>query len=213
MTTIRGITRTLLGPLSSAVSVEVEDDTGSAQVSLSSLLQGVALQGRQTIWLLADSLVPRTTSGPVSGSVETTTSKVMRKTLDFDAATAQYAQFSIGMPKSWNEGTVTAQFLWTAASGSGAVVWGVWGQAQSDGDAGDAAFGTAVTIADTLLSAGATHLSAETGAITLAGSPAEGDLVVLQFFRDAANAGDTLGVAAGLLGVRLFYTVNAGNDA
>ncbi|HRQ82671.1 MAG TPA: hypothetical protein PKZ97_16280, partial [Azospirillaceae bacterium] len=85
--------------------------------------------------------------------------------------------------------------------------------AAGDGDGLDAAFGTAQTIADTLVSAGALCQTAESAAITVAGSPAENDLVIFQVYRAVADAADTLAQDALLLGARLFYTVNAGSDA
>lgn len=173
----------------------------------------VLTQGKHTIWVPAAAMTPRTTSGAASGTVESATNKIMRKTLDFDAAATEYAQFAIAMPKSWNEGTVSFQTLWTAASGSGGVVWGLQAVAVGDGDGLDAAFGTAQTVADTLISAGALCQTAESAAVTVAGSPAENDLVIFQLYRAVADAADTAAVDAALLGVRLFYTVNTGSDA
>ena len=57
------------------------------------------------------------------------------------------------------------------------------------------------------------HVSAETGAITIAGSPAVGDEVVLQIDRDAANGSDTLNASARLVGVRIFFTTDTGVDS
>jgi len=182
-------------------------------VTPAGLAAAVAFQGKQTIWIPANAMLVRVTNGAAQGTVETTTNKVMRRTLDFDAATPEYAQFLVAMPKSWNEGTVTAEFLWTAASGTGAVIWGLQGLALSDDDALDAAFGTAQEVTDSLLSAGDLHRSAETAAITIGGTLAEGDLVVFQIYRGASDGGDTLAADAQLIGVRLFYSTGAKNDA
>ena len=100
-----------------------------------------------------------------------------------------------------------------AASGSGDVVWGLQGLAVGDDDAIDAAFGTAQTVTDTLTAADDEHLTAETSAITIAGAPAEGDLVIFQAYRDADAAGDTLGSDASLIGIRLFITLDAADDS
>ena len=203
-----------VGAAASVHAHAVSDVTG-----LQSALDGkaaaatVLTQGKRALWVPAAAMTARTPNGAASGSVETATNRVMRKTLDFDAATVEYAQFALAMPKSWNEGTVSFQALWTAASGSGGVVWGLQGVAASDGDALDAAFGTAQTVADTLTAVGALHHSAESAAVTVAGSPVENDLVILQIYRAVADAADTLAADALLIGVRLFYTTNAGNDA
>ena len=76
----------------------------------------------------------------------------------------------------------------------------------------DTAFGTAILPAvDTLTTAKDVHISATTAAITIGGSPAAEDLTCFQIYRDVT--GDNLGVDALLLGVKLFYTINARNDA
>ena len=54
-------------------------------------------------------------------------------------------------------------------------------------------------------------ISAESGAITVGGSPAAGDNVFFQIFRDVSA--DTQTAAARLIGLRLFFTTDAANDA
>lgn len=169
-------------------------------------------QGRETIWVPAGAMTSRTTDGPASGTAETTTNKVMQRTLNFDPDTTQYAQFEVAMPKCWNRGTVAAEFLWQAAAGSGVVRWGIQGRAFGDADAMDAAFGTAAEVNDTLGTVDTLRISPESAAVTIAGSPASGDMVVFQVYREAADAADTLAELAKLKGVRLFYTTNAAND-
>jgi hypothetical protein len=170
-------------------------------------------QGKQTIWVPAAAMIPRATNPPASASSEMATNRNMVAGYDFDAATNQFLQFSVAMPKSWNLSTLTAQFVWSAPSGSGNVIWGLQGVAVSDGDSLDAAYGTAQTVTDTFLAANQSHLTAETSAITIAGSPAAFDTVLFQAYRDAANGSDTFSALARLLGVRLYYSVNVGNDA
>ena len=171
--------------------------------------------GKQTIWMPAGAMVARTTSGAAAGSVETTTNKVMLKTLNFDTATVEYVQFAIQMPKSWNEGTVTARFVWShaATTTNFGVAWALQGVALSDTDAGDAAFGTAVLVTDTGGTTNSIYVTSDTAAITIAGTPAAQDWVVFQVYRAVADAGDTMAIDARLQGVQLFYTTDAANDA
>jgi hypothetical protein len=115
------------------------------------------------------------------------------------------------MPKSWNEGTVTGYAYWTAQSGSGDVVWGWRAMALSNDDALDTAFGTAATATDTLLLANDVHVSGGM-TITVAGTPAAGDISVFEVYRDANNGSDTLAVDAELLGFKIEYTIDAAND-
>lgn len=172
-------------------------------------------QGLHTIWVPAATLFPRVTAGCGVSSVETAMNKVMRPTCDFDAATQEHAQCAVAMPKSWDRGPVSFQALWTAAGGSGGVVFGLQNMALSDGDALDAAFGSAVTVTDTLGAAGALHITPTSGAVPIlfAGSATADDMVFFQVFRAVADPADTLAQDAQLLGLRLFYTVNAATDA
>lgn len=170
-------------------------------------------QGTHTIPILAGAMTSRTTNGPASGTLESTTNKVMQRTLDFDASTAEYAQVMIPMPKSWDEGTITVQFGWRAPGGTGNVVWAAQAVALSDDDAIDAAFGTAQSVTDGVTATGDLMWSAFTSAITVGGSPAAEDLVCLQVYRDAANGSDTLASDALLIAIRVKYTINAGDDA
>lgn len=167
--------------------------------------------GPQTVWVPALAMVPRTTSGAAFGSTESSTNKVMSKTLDFDAAAIEYAQFSVAFPKSWNLGTVTAQFFWRSTN-TGNCVWALQGVAISDDDLTDAAFGTAQSVTDGVTATTDTMVSAATSAITIAGTPADGDIVVFQVYRDATNGSDTLAVDALLLGIKLIYTTAANTD-
>lgn len=175
----------------------------------------VTTAGTQTVWIPAGAIKATTTSGAAIGAVETTTNKVMLNTLDFDAAAVEYGQFSIAMPKSWNEGTVTAQFVWShaATTTNFGVAWSLAGLSLSDDDAADAAFGTAQTATDTGGTTNDIYITAATSAITIAGTPAEGDWVVFRVAREVANGSDTMAIDARLHGVRLLYTTNAANDA
>lgn len=162
----------------------------------------------QTVWIPASAMISRTTLGAASGTVETSTNKVMIRTLDFDSAADEFAQFSIRMPLSWNEGTVTAEFLWShAAATTFDVIWGLQGVSVSNDDTLEVAFGTAVTVTDSGGTTNDLYISADTSAITLAGTPAAEDLVVFQVYRDANAGGDTLDVDARLHGVVLFLTI------
>lgn len=168
--------------------------------------------GKQTIWIPAAAMTARTTNGAASGTTESTTNKVMNKVLDFDQTTQEFAQFTVAFPKGWNEGTVTFIPYWTAASSSGGVTWGLAGVAVSDDDVIDAAFGTAQTSADTLIATTDVHVGPESSAITIAGTPAAGDIVYFQVNRTVADANDTLAADARLIGIKLIYSIDSNVD-
>lgn len=169
-------------------------------------------QGRTTIPIMAGAMIAATTNGPSSGQTETSSNKVNFATKDFDTSTQEFCAFAIPMPKNYNNGTVTFEALWTAASGSGGVAWALQGVALSDDDATDTAYGTEQVVTDTLITAGDVHRTSESSAITIAGSPAAGDVVFFRVKRVPSNGSDTLGVDAKLIGIRIFYTTNAADD-
>jgi hypothetical protein len=170
--------------------------------------------GQQTIWVPAAAMTTRTTNGAASGSVETTTNKVMLSTMDFDATTAEYAQFAVQMPKGWDESTIICQFVWSHAATvtNFGVAWELAAVAFADDDAADTAFGSAVTVTDTGGTTNDIYISAESSAMTVAGSPGAEEYVVFQVNRAPANGSDTMAVDARLHGVKIHYTINAAKD-
>ena len=155
------------------------------------------------------------TNGADSQTVETTATRPDLKLLDFDASTKEYAQFAIAMPKSWNLGTVTFQVFWSQGNtNTGNCIWGLQGVGVPDDGTADVAFGTAVEVTDA--GGGAVEdvlVSGTSGAITIDGTPADDDYTFFQIYRDAADGSDTFTGDARLLGIKLFYTTDAANDA
>jgi hypothetical protein len=174
--------------------------------------------GKQTIFIPATAMTPRRTNGCASLAYSNGASNQPDVPyLAFDSAANEYASFMVWMPKGWNESTVTARYPWRRASGTGAanVVWGLRAVAVSNGDNPAANFGSGATVTAAAQTTTANFaFSAETSACTIGGSPAEGDLVMFEVYRDAVNGSDTLdGVDAWLSGIQLFYTTNAATDA
>jgi len=165
--------------------------------------------GSTNLWLAASQWIPRTTTGAGIDSRELTTNNYDE--LLFDAGTAEYAQALAVMPSNYNNGTLTARFYWT---GSGAldatddVVWGFQGVAVANDDALGVSMGTAVTVADTVITINDMMISSATTFATMGGTPAANKPLLLQVYRDAANAGDTYGHDARLLGVEISYTAS-----
>lgn len=176
---------------------------------------GPSPAGKHTVPVPAVSMYPRTTNGAAAGTVELATNKVMLRTFDFDATTQEFVQFRIAMPKSWDEGTVTFQALWShaATATNFGVAWSLAAVAVSDDDAQDAAFGTAVQVTDTGGTTNDVYITSESSTVTIAGTPAELDDVIFQVARVPADAADTMAIDARLQGIRLFMTTNAATDA
>jgi hypothetical protein len=175
----------------------------------------VKIAGKETIWIPAAAMYGPTTNPADEALVETTATRPDMKVFDFDASTKQYTQFSIAMPKSWNEGTLTYQVYWSPSStNTDNCIFGLQGVACGDGDTIDVAYGTAINITDAGIgTVEDQQISAESSAITVAGSPAAGEQTYFQFFRDAADGSDTFSGEARVLGIKIFYTTDAANDA
>lgn len=167
----------------------------------------------RTIIVPAGSMSPTTTSGCASVvTVEAGTNDVDYKVLDFDQTTEENAFAVFSMPDSWDGGTVSAKFIWTTAASSGDVIWGIKGRAFANDDAIDQSYGTAQTVTDTFIAAGDIHISSATSAVTLAGSPAGGQLIQLKIYRDADASGDTLNGDARLIAVQIEYKIAQYSD-
>ena len=175
----------------------------------------VKIAGKETIWIPAAAMYGPTTNPADEALVETTATRPDMKVFDFDASTKQYTQFSIAMPKSWNEGTLTYQVYWSPSStNTDNCIFGLQGVACGDGDTIDVAYGTAINVTDAGIgTVEDQQISAESSAMTVAGSPAAGEQTYFQFFRDAADGSDTFSGEARVLGIKIFYTTDAANDA
>jgi len=171
--------------------------------------------GKESIYVPAGAMYPSTTN-PCSDltQVETTALRPDLKVLDFATGADDFAQFSIAFPKSWNEGTVTFQPFWTVTgTNTGTVAWALAGIAVTNDATINTAFGTAA-VTTALAHSGTSNdlmVSVESGAITIAGSPSVEDVCFFQISRDVSA--DNQGGAARLIGLKVFFTTDAGNDA
>jgi hypothetical protein len=172
--------------------------------------QALPKGGSTNLWIPVHMWLPRITGGAAQVTQETFTHFQNFRFLLFDAGTVEYAQSVVVMPDNYNLGTIRARFYWSASgpkAGSNDVVWSIHGQFFSDGDAIDQGFGTAVSVVDTVQDVlpDDVMISAETSAMTFGGTPGTNRLVQLQIFRDAANAADTYGHDAKLIGIEILY--------
>ena len=136
--------------------------------------------------------------------------------LDFDDGSDEHAQFSVAFPKSYNLGTVTFQVYWaSAATDTDGVSWALQGIAVNDNQALDAGpYGTAIVVDDAAQgAANELCISAESGAVTIAGTPADDKLTYFRIFRDVSDSNDDMAEDARLIGIKLFFTTDAANDA
>ena len=175
----------------------------------------VKIAGKETIWIPATAMFGPTTNPADAAQVETTATRPDLKVFDFDASTKQYTQFTIAMPKSWNEGTLTYQVYWSpSTTNTGNAIFGLQGVACADGDTIDVAYGTAIEVTDAGIgTVEDQQITSESSAMTVAGSPAAGEQSYFQLYRDAADGSDTFTGECRVLGIKLFFTTDAANDA
>lgn len=175
-----------------------------------------SLPGKHTLFIPAGSMKPTVSNGCAAiTSVETTAGRPDMIVLDFDKDADEHAQFQVAMPKMWNLGTVTFQAFWTQAGAvTTGVAWGLQGVAVGDNSTIDVAYGTPVVVTDDAQSQAEEMLvTAESAAVTIAGTPADDYMCFFRVFRDVSDANDDLAADARLIGIKLFYTTDAMNDA
>jgi len=173
----------------------------------------VKVAGKETIYVPAAAMYPNTTNGCASLAQVELSNGPEIKVLDFDASSDENAQFTVAFPDSWNEGTVTFQAFFTVTgTNTGTVAWGLSGVAVADNDSCNTAFGTNV-VATAKAHSGTSNdinVTAESGAVTVAGSPSTSEFVFFQVMRDVSA--DNQSGDARLLGIKLFFTTDAKND-
>ena len=188
--------------------------TGVAQaVDAGDNTAAIKIAGKETIWIPAIAMYPNSTNGAEAAQVELSNGPEI-KVLDFDKSSDEFAQFAVAFPKSWNAGTVTFQAFFTATStDTGTTSWALQGVALADNGDLNTAFGTAVAPTAKAHSGTSNDLdvTAESGAVTIAGSPGDDEYVFFQVSRDVSA--DDLDADARLLGIKLFFTTDLANDA
>ena len=169
--------------------------------------------GLETIYVPASAMYPNTTAGCAELAQVELSNGPELKCLDFDASSDENAQFTVCFPKSWNEGTVTFQAFWTVTgTNTGTVAWGLSGGSIADDASINTAFGTNVVATAKAFSGTSNDMtvSATSGAVTIANAAAD-TMTYFQVMRDVSADSQT--GDARLLGIKLYFTTDAANDA
>tara|TARA_R110000765_G_scaffold210872_1_gene315984 strand:- start:1185 stop:2039 length:855 start_codon:yes stop_codon:yes gene_type:complete len=173
----------------------------------------VKVAGKESMWIPSLAMKPTTSNGcSLITSVETTSGRPDMIVFDFDKDSDEFAQFAIAFPKSWDAGTVTFQFYWSGIAATTNVTMTLQGVSFADNDSIDTAYGTAVAVTDAAQGAVEELLvSAESGAITIAGSPGENELTYFRIGRDVSE--DNMAGDCRLHGIKLFFNTDTKNDS
>lgn len=199
------ICRMLVGSVSGSGSAVLDTN---ATITTPTINNPTLTNCASTIFIPAKAITARTTAGAAQNSIELASNKVMVDTLDFDPTTQEHGQFTVAMPASWNEGTLSVSFLWShpATATNFGVVWGIQATARSDTEALDVAFGSVASVADTGGSTDVLYRSPSVS-LTVGSVPANNDTVIFQVLRDVANVSDTMAVDARLHGIVMTYAI------
>lgn len=173
--------------------------------------------GKQTHYVPASAMIPSVANGctDLTTTAATTSGRADISGMVFSGSADQSCQFSFELPKQWDEGTITYKVHWTSLTTADAdsAVFGLAAVAISDGDSLDSAMGTEVTVTDAFAStAKQKRTSAESAAVTIAGTPAAGDTAHCIFWRRATNGSDTIAEEVTVLGVTVHWTNDALRD-
>ena len=192
------------------------NDSAANKATIATIIGSAAvIQGTHTIWVPAGAMRPTVSAGCAAiTDVETTADRPDMQVLDFDGSSEEHAQFQVAFPKSWNAGTVTYRVFWTStATDTDAVIWTLEGVSVANAATIDVAYGTGVAVTDNNISDAEDCLvSATSSAVTIA-SAADDALTFFRIWRDADAGGDTMAEDARLIGVQIFYTVDAKDDS
>ncbi len=158
-------------------------------------------------------MTPNTTNGATVNTLETSSYKLMLRTLDYDPSTVEYAQFDIVFPKSmdrsagfifqpyWSHAVTTTNFD---------VVWKLATRSMEDINNLENPLGTAQSVTDTGGIEDVLYIGAESSPVFTASDP--GYYYQCRIYRDATNGSDNLAIDARLHGVTLFFNTIAGTD-
>ena len=177
---------------------------------------GGSTVGRHAIYVAAAGMRPSASGGCAAlDNIATSANQPDLQTLNFDATTAEYAQFALVMPKKWNKGTVTFKPHWShaATTTNFGVVWSLQAVAVGNDDAIATNFGTAQSSTDTGGTTNDMYTGPESSAITVAGSPGDEEMLFFRIARLPGDSGDTMAVDARLHGLTLYVTTGSDTDA
>jgi hypothetical protein len=172
--------------------------------------------GKQAIYIAAAGISPSSTGGCAAlATIASAANQPDIQTLDFDATTQEFAQFSFVMPKKWNEGTITFKAHWShaATTTNFGVAWQLQGLAVGNDDTIAAAYGTAVVVTDTGGTTNDLYASAESSDVTIAGTPGAEEMVFFRVARAPADGSDNMAIDARLHGITVYVTTDAETDA
>ncbi len=188
----------------------IVDQTGSPLeriITHANFLKDVTPIGIHDFWVGATGMWPSTTNGCAALAKREIVSGVDIQTLNFDGATDETAQFTISLPRNFDNATITFHVYWTSATGTAlTTIWDLSVLARSDNDPLNASYTDLTSVTDTWIANDDVHISPESADMTVT-SHVDGDLIQFKINRDATA--DTATVDAELIGIMLHITTDS----
>lgn len=192
-------------------------DIGSAVEGYDATILKVASPVLQTIWIPGAAMFPSIAplSPPNAFAVARNqgvgTEATVPQFVNVGLAIDQSVQFCIAFPKGWDLGTITFRPYWTipvtgAITGTKAK-FQLAGVALADNEDNDENFGTAIGVEQVTVAPTGyrQYIMANSAALTIANTPADGSLCFFKVQRVAASSSDITADLA-LLGIKINYT-------
>jgi hypothetical protein len=205
---VNGVTSAIQTQINAKAPTASPSFTGDVNLATNANIQVNSADPYRVITITPGFLKPTTTGGcSAVTTVEAGTNDIDYDVLDFDATTNERAFCNFQMPDSYDGGDIQFRYVWTnSLGGAGEVVrFYLGGRAYANDSAIDQDLGAALLQTDTWIAQGDIHVSAWTGDNTLAGSPAGGQWIHLELYRDAESVDDTLTGDARLISLQIRY--------
>lgn len=172
-----------------ASSVTFVPTTSISSTNVQSAIEEIFSVRRQTKFFTASAFTPAITNGAIAGNEETTTYKRNYDYLAFkgvDNDTSAAVKFR--MPEDWDLSTIKVKIDWGIATGATPTTDDVQFEISAGAIRNDSSMdydlGTVVDLVDTVIAVGDLHQTAASGAVTVGGTPALGDLITMKIARD-----------------------------
>ena len=182
------------------------------ELAISTLISHISFVNYDEVWISAFNTTTSETTGMDTESKEyTTNDNTLFALLGAGATQNESVEFDYPMPPAWDRSTIKFKVYWAPGNSDANV--GEWvkfelsARAFSNDDALDTALGTAATVTDEVIADDDLHITAASGALTIAGTPALYDMIHFKLERDYdyAGAGTAMDVDARIFGILIQY--------
>lgn len=182
------------------------------ELAVGDLISHISFQNYDELWIDAFNTTTSETTGMDTESKEYATNDNTHFVLLGDGTSQdESVEFDYVMPPAWDRGTIKFKVYWTPGHSDANV--GEWikfelsAGKRSNDDGLDTALGTAATVTDEVIADDDLHITAASGDLTIAGTPALGDMTHFRLNRDYdyAGAGNAMDVDARIFGILIQY--------